>query len=565
MKEKVKELSKAYEELHEEAKHSLTGLEKLIEKIENTNDWRFLISGIVITDKNMKDEKIGEYSVISDVGNMFTDIESMDIDSVLIAQDQEPDEKIISWMKEFRRLGKIIHMQIDEFEVGYSYKGLDRIGYLPVMSYHDIAPMPKRQVLLRRIFSIITALLGLPLLFAVSLITWIFDKIESPGKLFVTRVRVGVNNRRYYQYRFRYYRMDAQERIQEGKSPYTFIGKILRKTHLDGLPMLVNIISGDMDLIGPKAPSLPRYLGMSAEERNQLSIRPGAIGYWSSDRKKDKIAQAQEEYVLNWNIGKDLVIIVVTALRYISGRSLRRDGETHIQEELDFIRDLNEEYQPYPYDHSLYHKEASGSYVFYLVIKRIFDIIISILAIIIASPLLLILTIHVIADDGGSPLYGHRRIGMNGKMITIYKFRSMMEDAGDLRKLLSAEQLEQYKTEFKVDNDPRITSIGNFIRKTSLDELPQLFNILEGSMSLVGPRPIVDEEALIYGDQIGKFLSVKPGLTGYWQAYARNNATYESGERQKMEMYYVDNCSLWLDIKILFRTVGAVLTREGAQ
>ena len=95
--------------------------------------------------------------------------------------------------------------------------------------------------------------------------------------------------------------------------------------------------------------------------------------------------------------------------------------------------------------------------------------------------------------------------------------------------------------------------------------MPQLFNILGGSLSFVGPRPIVEKETLIYGDQIGKLLSVKPGLTGYWQAYARNNATYESGERQQMEMYYVDHCGAGLDIKILFKTVGSVLKREGAK
>ncbi len=135
----------------------------------------------------------------------------------------------------------------------------------------------------------------------------------------------------------------------------------------------------------------------------------------------------------------------------------------------------------------------------------------------------------------------------------------------NLEKLLTPEQLEQYRTEFKIDNDPRITKIGNVLRKLSLDELPQLFNILKGDISIVGPRPIVEKETQIYGDDVGKLLSVKPGLTGYWQAYARNNATYESGERQKMEMYYIDNNSLWLDIRILFKTVFSVLKKEGAQ
>ena len=156
-------------------------------------------------------------------------------------------------------------------------------------------------------------------------------------------------------------------------------------------------------------------------------------------------------------------------------------------------------------------------------------------------------------------------VGYHGKKIKVYNFRSMKMNVKNLEKLLTPEQLEQYRTEFKIDNDPRITKIGNILRKLSLDELPQLFNILKGDMSIVGPRPIVEKETQIYGDDVEKLLSVKPGLTGYWQAYARNNATYESGERQKMEMYYVEHNSLWLDIKILFKTVISVIKKEGAQ
>ena len=194
-----------------------------------------------------------------------------------------------------------------------------------------------------------------------------------------------------------------------------------------------------------------------------------------------------------------------------------------------------------------------------------FDIVLSSAGIIILSPLLLFLAAAVILNDGGMPIYSHRRIGKNGKRIRIYKFRSMRTDAGDLEKLLTPEQLEQYRTEFKIDNDPRVTKIGNFIRKTSLDELPQLFNILGGSLSIVGPRPIVEEETKIYGKDIAKLLSVKPGLTGYWQAYARNEAGYETGERQAMEMYYIDHQSIWLDIRILFKTFSSVLQRKGAK
>ena len=202
----------------------------------------------------------------------------------------------------------------------------------------------------------------------------------------------------------------------------------------------------------------------------------------------------------------------------------------------------------------------------YLFIKRLFDFLASLAALILLSPLMLILAILVYLDDPGKVFYGHLRIGKNGKPFKMWKFRSMYMNADKMIDQLTPEQAKQYYTEFKIDNDPRITKIGNFLRKTSLDELPQLFNVLCNDMSLVGPRPLIESEIQTYYDDTHDvLLAVKPGVTGYWQAYARNNATYQSGERQKMEMYYVRNASLWLDIKILFKTVESVLKKSGAQ
>lgn len=202
----------------------------------------------------------------------------------------------------------------------------------------------------------------------------------------------------------------------------------------------------------------------------------------------------------------------------------------------------------------------------YLFIKRLFDFLASLAALILLSPLMLILAILVYLDDPGKVFYGHLRIGKNGKPFKVWKFRSMYMNADKMIDLLTPEQAKQYYTEFKIDNDPRITKIGNFLRKTSLDELPQLFNVLCNDMSLVGPRPLIESEIqTYYADMYDTLLAVKPGVTGYWQAYERNNATYQSGERQKMEMYYVHNASLWLDIKILFKTIGSVLKKQGAQ
>lgn len=202
----------------------------------------------------------------------------------------------------------------------------------------------------------------------------------------------------------------------------------------------------------------------------------------------------------------------------------------------------------------------------YAFIKRSFDIVSSLLFLIVFSWLYLILAILVKCGDGGKVFYCHERVGKNGRTIRIPKFRTMKPNADKLEDMLTPEQLEQYKREYKIDNDPRITRIGKFLRRTSLDELPQIWSIFIGQLSVVGPRPLMREEIdEKYGRDADKLLSVKPGLIGYWASHGRSNCTYESGERQKMELYYVDNRSVGMDIKIIFKTFVGVLKKEGAQ
>ena len=202
----------------------------------------------------------------------------------------------------------------------------------------------------------------------------------------------------------------------------------------------------------------------------------------------------------------------------------------------------------------------------YLIPKRIFDVVVSIILLIVLLLPMAIVALLIRLESPGPVIYTQERLGRNGKPFKIHKFRSMVKNSQDLESLLTPEQLEQYRKEFKIDNDPRITKIGNFLRTTSLDELPQLWDIFTGKISLVGPRPLVkDEVELYYSDTKDLFLSCKPGLTGYWQAYARNGATYESGQRQEMELYYITHRSLFLDIKILFKTVISVISKKGAK
>lgn len=195
--------------------------------------------------------------------------------------------------------------------------------------------------------------------------------------------------------------------------------------------------------------------------------------------------------------------------------------------------------------------------------KRLFDIVSSLVAIIIFLPLFLIVGILIKLDSSGSVFFSHKRLGMDGKIIKVYKFRTMVPNAEELLKKLTPEQKKEFEESFKLENDPRITKIGNFLRKTSLDELPQLLNIFIGNMSVVGPRPIVEKEIEKYDIYRDKLLTVKPGLTGMWQANGRSDTTYK--ERVQMDMDYIDNRSFWLDIKIILQTVVAVVKKKGAR
>ena len=194
--------------------------------------------------------------------------------------------------------------------------------------------------------------------------------------------------------------------------------------------------------------------------------------------------------------------------------------------------------------------------------KRLFDIIVSFLGLLILSPLFLLLTILIKCDSKGPVFFIQKRVGRNGKKFGIFKFRTMRINAEELIASFTPEQLKEWKENFKLKNDPRITRVGKFLRNTSLDELPQLINIFIGNMSLVGPRPIVEEELEWYGEKKSVLLSVRPGLTGWWATNGRSEVSYP--ERCDYELYYVYNCSLLLDIKILFKTFSAVFSRKGA-
>jgi Undecaprenyl-phosphate galactose phosphotransferase WbaP len=197
-------------------------------------------------------------------------------------------------------------------------------------------------------------------------------------------------------------------------------------------------------------------------------------------------------------------------------------------------------------------------------IKRLFDIVTSSVLLILLSPVFAVLFYKVHKTDGDA-FYGHRRVGVTGVPFPCYKFRTMVKNSAEVLAQLLRDNpvaLEQWEREFKLKDDPRITPIGHFLRRTSLDELPQLWNVLRGDMSLVGPRPVVEAELEKYGDDVDYYLHVKPGMTGLWQVSGRNDVDYET--RVALDAWYVRNWSLWNDLVILIKTVRVVLQKEGA-
>ncbi|MBU7567792.1 sugar transferase [Weissella hellenica] len=201
----------------------------------------------------------------------------------------------------------------------------------------------------------------------------------------------------------------------------------------------------------------------------------------------------------------------------------------------------------------------------YIFSKRFLDISVALFALIILSPVFLVISLfYLFGDNKGPVFYQQKRVGMGHQEFGIYKFRSMVVGAEE--KLYANKDLyakfvaNGYK--LPTEEDPRITKFGAFLRKTSIDELPQFINILNGEMSIVGPRPVVEKELVEYGDDVDKFLSVKPGAMGLWQASGRSEIQYP--ERAELEIGYVDQADLWFDFKILFMTVIAVFKGEGA-
>ena len=205
--------------------------------------------------------------------------------------------------------------------------------------------------------------------------------------------------------------------------------------------------------------------------------------------------------------------------------------------------------------------ESSMEFSLYEVIKRLIDVVCSFLGVLVLSPLFIIIAIIIKTTSKGPVFFSQKRVGKNGKEFYMYKFRSMVVNAEELKEKLAA-QNEMSGPMFKMKDDPRVTRVGKFIRKTSIDELPQLWNVLKGDMSLVGPRPSLPKEVAQFEEWMYRRLEVKPGLTCYWQVSGRNNIDFE--DWMKLDIKYVDERSTWIDIKLIFKTVGVLFGDKNA-
>lgn len=209
--------------------------------------------------------------------------------------------------------------------------------------------------------------------------------------------------------------------------------------------------------------------------------------------------------------------------------------------------------------------EAAGSRneTAYRIIKRSFDVCFSLGVLAAFAIPGTLLGAAISLESPGGPMFRQKRIGKDGREIRIFKFRSMYSDAHEHpEKYLNETQMAQWEREQKVDNDPRVTRIGKVIRKTSLDEVPQFINVLVGDMSVIGPRPVTLAETYEFGGNREKILSVRPGITGWWQVTDRNDATWENGKRQKLELWYVENASIKTDLRIFAKTFAVMFGKK---
>ncbi len=492
---------------------------EVLEDITRQDIWHYHVVGIVITDVDMKGQYMNRIPVIAGSQDILQEISRAEADSVFIYEERDSNVHYSDLICELQNMGVTSHVFIQESVLANGYHTYNQFGDYSVVTYGEENGNLGAELVIR-VLDFLMGVVGSVFCLAMGLVVAIVTACTTKGPVWLKYNRVGKNGKRFSIYRFCTVRLFENNGIAEVET--TVLGKFLEYTGLQNMPMCFALLMGDMSLMGKQALSLGEFLEYSPVQRKNMCTKPGLFASWKITCYKEEQVQLLE----HWSLEHENI------LKSVEQKQISVD-------EMSMTR-------------KLYH-----------IGKRFVDILVSAICLVVLSPLFLVISLLIIYFDGHSPIYSHLRVGLNGKMICIYKFRSMHYHASDLHAILTPEQLEQYKKEFKLKDDPRVTGIGKFLRRTSLDELPQLWNILKGDLSLIGPRPIVEKETENYGDKVAELLSVKPGLTGYWQAYERNDATYETGKRQEMELYYVEHENMWLDIKIIFKTIQTVCSGKG--
>ena len=381
---------------------------------------------------------------------------------------------------------------------------------------------------LTRFIDILAGLLGTFLLIPISLYV-IIEKIikNEQGPMLYYHTRVGKNGKTFKMYRLN------------------------TKSILCEFPQFINVLAGTMTLVGPR-PYTIRQEEQMGDYFNIISkVKPGITGIYQISGRSvgfNERLDLDVHYILNRSLKLDFKIILITLFVTLKNKK-------------------SIYYQKYVYEEIP--RETVNNYILRntrLFIKRIVDIIGGIIGTILLLPLTAIMFIgNKICKDNGPVFYSQERIGKDGKAFKMYKYRSMVVGADDvLNDLLQQDEIarKEYKKYKKLKNDPRVTKMGSFLRKTSLDEFPQFINVLKGDISLVGPRAYLPREKEDMGEKYDKIIRVKPGLTGLWQVNGRNQTTFE--DRLNIDIEYSHKFNLWLDIKIILRTIMKVVKREGA-
>ena len=419
---------------------------------------------------------------------------------------------------------------------------------------------------IRRTIEIIISLLGIIGLIPLSIVVF-FQNIKNKdnGPIFYTQERIGKNGKLFKMYKFRTMSNNADEILaamlkdEEIKKEYytyrklkndprlTKFGKVLRAKCLDEFPQFINVLKGEMAIVGPR-PYMPEEKERMGDYYNYIvAHKPGITGvYQIAGNRRLEFSERLDldlRYHYKKNMLLDIKIALITMLVTLRRKETYQVGEM-VGDTLGYIT-----------------RSIARSF------KRIIDILGGIVGCLFLVPLSIGIFIgNRICGDRGPLFYSQDRIGRNGKIFKMYKFRSMVVGAEEkLKELLEKDEeaREEYSTYKKLKHDPRVTKVGEFIRKTSLDEFPQFINVLKGELSLVGPRAYMVTEKPEMGDAYETIIQCKPGITGLWQVSGRSDVTFEN--RLDMDIDYYENYSLGMDIKILFKTVSAVLNGDGAE